>query len=502
MTSLDWRSHLLAGAALALLLPGCAVGPDYHDPAPPATTRLTPAPLPTTIDADGQKQTLVQGRDIPGDWWHLYQSPALDAVVRQALAANPTLDAAQAALRQARENTYAQQGAYYPSVSANFSPSRNKTATGNLSPNSASGSPYYNLTTAQVAVSFTPDVFGANRRAVESLDATAESQRYQLEATYLTLTSNVVAAAIQEASLREQIAVTQRVIDAAQEGLRVLTKQNQLGQVGGADLYTQQAVLAQAQATMPTLQKQLAQQRDMLAALTGRLPDQPPAETFTLADLHLPADLPVSLPSSIVAQRPDILQASENARAASAQIGVAIANRIPAISLTANIGSSPGSIDKLFTSGNGFFSLAGSITQPIFQGGTLLHRQRAAEAAFDQAQAQYRSAVLTGLQNVADALHAVATDGDAVQATLAAEQAAAAGLKVVMVQLRLGAVSYLAVVTAETTELNAALALAQARANRLSDAAALVQALGGGWWNRSDVQMTQGKPWDVMHLVQ
>jgi NodT family efflux transporter outer membrane factor (OMF) lipoprotein len=282
--------------------------------------------------------------------------------------------------------------------------------------------------------------------------------------------------------------VTERVIAAAQEGLRVLTKQKELGQVGGADLYTQQAVLAQAQATMPTLRKQLAQQRDLLAALTGRLPDQPPAEMFSLADLHLPADLPVSLPSAIVAQRPDIRQAAENARAASAQIGVAIANRIPAISLTANLGSSPGSIDKLFTSGNGFFSLAGSITQPIFQGGTLLHRQRAAEAAFDQAQAQYRSAVQTGMQNVADALHAVATDGDAVAANLAAERAAAAGLQVVMTQLRLGAVSYLAVVTAETTDLNAALALAQARANRLADAAALVQALGGGWWNRSDVQ--------------
>jgi NodT family efflux transporter outer membrane factor (OMF) lipoprotein len=481
-------SFTLRAAALALLLSGCAVGPDYQNPVPPATTKLTPEPLPETVDGDGQKQNLVIGRDIPGDWWHLYQSPALDAVVRQALAANPTLEAAQAALRQARENVYAQQGAYYPSVSANFSPSRNKTATGNLSPNSASGSPYYNLYTAQVAVSFVPDVFGANRRAVESLDATAESQRYQLEATYLTLTSNVVAAAIQEASLREQIAVTGRVIAAAQEGLRVLTKQKELGQVGGADLYTQQAVLAQAQATMPTLQKQLAQQRDLLAALTGRLPDQPPAETFTLTDLHLPADLPVSLPSAIVAQRPDIRQAAENARAASAQIGVAIANRIPAISLTANLGSSPGSIDKLFTSGNGFFSLAGSITQPIFQGGTLLHRQRAAEAAFDQAQAQYRSAVQTGLQNVADALHAVATDGDAVAANLAAEKAAAAGLQVVMTQLRLGAVSYLAVVTAETTDLNAALALAQARANRLADAAALVQALGGGWWNRSDVQ--------------
>ena len=324
---------------------------------------------------------------------------------------------------------------------------------------------------------------------MESLQAQAQSQRWQLEATYLTLTSNVVAAAIQEAGLREQIDATNRVIAFATEGLRVLNKQKELGQVSGADVFSQAALLAQAQATLPPLEKQLAQNRNQLAALTGRLPDQLVPETFHLADLKLPAELPLSIPSEVVNQRPDILQATETARAASAQIGVAVANRIPAIALTANLGSSPGSFTNLFTPGNGFFSIAASITQPIFQGGQLLHRQRAAEAAFDQAQAQYRSTVLTAFQNVADALQALRTDADAVRAARYAAETAGAGLQIVRTQLRLGQVAYLALLTSEQLELQAQLTLAQAQANRLADTAALMQALGGGWWNRTDVRV-------------
>ena len=497
------RARLTAGAILALTLTACKVGPDYTPDPAPQSTRYTPDVQPNTFSAgapntfngtqrvvrqDGA-QTLVSGRDIPGDWWTLFHSPALDALIRRALAANPTLDAAQAALRQARENVYAQQGAFFPAIAGNLSPSRNKTATGNLSPGSASGNPYYSIVTAQLTVSYVPDVFGANRRAVESLQAQAQSQRWQLEATYLTLTSNVVAAAIQEAGLREQIDATNRVIAFANEGLRVLNKQKELGQVSGADVFSQAALLAQAQATLPPLEKQLAQNRNQLAALTGRLPDQLVPETFHLADLQLPPELPLSIPSEVINQRPDILQATETARAASAQIGVAVANRIPAIALTANIGSSPGSFGNLFTPGNGFFSIAASITQPIFQGGQLLHRQRAAEAAFDQAQDQYRSTVLTAFQNVADSLQALRTDADAVRAARYAAETAGAGLQIVRTQLRLGQVAYLALLTSEQLELQAQLTLAQAQANRLADTAALMQALGGGWWNRTDVRV-------------
>ena len=478
------RASLLS----AVLLGACAVGPDWRGQYPPDIHSLTETPVPTTLGANGDVQRLVPGRDIPGDWWTLYRSPALDALVRRALTSNPSLDAAQAALRQAKENVYAQEGSYYPNVSGNFNASRNKTATANLSPNSATGSPYYNLTTAQLTVSFVPDVFGANRRAVESLEAQAENQRFQLEATYLTLTANVVTAAIQEASLREQIAATKRVIGYAQEGLRILNTQRTLGQVAGVDVFSQEAQLAQAQATLPPLVRQLNQQRTQLAALTGRMPDQPVPETFRLADIHLPTELPVSVPSQVVAQRPDVRQADENARSFNAQIGVAISNRIPAISLTANIGSSPGGVSQLFTPGNGFFALAGSVTQPIFQGGQLLHRQRAAQDAYDQAQAQYYNTVITAFQNVADSLQALKTDADAVLYAQTAETAASSSLQIVQTQLRLGQVGYLALLTAQSTELQALLTLVQAQSNRLMDAAALIQALGGGWWNREDVR--------------
>lgn len=476
-------------ALLAVLLVGCAVGPDFRAEPVPGGAGFTPKPLPARLSGGGEQQELRLGRDIPGDWWNLYKSPALDSLVRRALAANPSLDAAQAALRQARENVYAQEGSYFPNVSGSFQTSRNKTATGSLSPNSASGKPYYNLQTAQLSISFVPDVFGGNRRAVEALAAQAVSQRFQLEATYLTLISNLVTAAVQEASLREQIDVTRRVINFQQEGLRVLRKQKEFGQVAGLDVFAQEAALAQAQATLPPLEKQLAQQRNQIAALSGRLPNQPPPETFRLADLNLPADLPLSLPSAVLEQRPDIRQAEENARGANAQIGVAIANRIPAFNLTATIGSSPAIVEKLFSPGQGFFALAGAATQPIFQGGTLLHRQRGAEAALEQAQAQYRNTVLTAFQNVGDALQALQTDADAVQAAQAAQRAASASLEIVRAQLRLGQVAYLALLTAEQTYLQAGLTLAQARANRLSDAAGLMQALGGGWWNRADVRV-------------
>ena len=480
------------------MLCACSVGPDWRGQYPSGARSLTENPVPTTLVATNAVQRLVPGRDIPGDWWKLYRCPALDALVRRALLANPSLDAAQAALRQARENVYAQEGSYFPALSSNFTASRNKTATGNLSPNSASGSPYYNLTTAQLSVSFVPDVFGANRRAVENLVAIAENQRYQLEATYLTLTANVVTAAIQEASLREQIAATERVVAYAQEGFRILNTQRAAGQVAGVEVFQQAALLAQAQATLPPLVKQLQMQRTQLAALTGRLPDQPVPETFRLADIHLPAELPVSLPSQVVAQRPDVRQADENARALNALIGVAVANRIPAFALTANIGSSPGGVGQLFTPGNGFFTIAGSVTQPLFQGGQLLHRQRGAEAAYEQAQSQYYNTVLTAFQNVADSLQALKTDADAVLYAQAAEQAANSSLQIVQTQLRVGQIGYLALLTAQTTELQASLTLVQAQASRLADAAALMQALGGGWWNRQDVRVPDVDGRDVL----
>jgi len=476
-----------ASLAVSVLLAGCAVGPDFKKPEPPAVTGYMPGvPAAQTVSTSGEfgaAQRFVKDTDIPGQWWTLFHSQPLTDLIEQSIKANPNLTAAQAALRQARENTLAQRGAYYPQVSAGLSASRNLTPTAALSPASASGNPYYSLITPQLSLSYVPDVFGANRRAVESLEAQAENLRYQLEATYVTLTANVVTAALQEASLRGQIAATEETIKVESDLLAILRKQYELGQVSMADVAAQEAALAQARLALPPLQKQLAQQRDALAALAGRFPSEDVAARFQLADLKLPVELPVTLPSKLVEQRPDVRAAEETMHSASAQIGVAVAARLPQITLSANIGNSASSLSNMFTPGTNFWTLAGGVTGPIFSGGTLLHKERAAEAGFDQATAQYKSTVIAAMQNVADTLHALQSDADALAAAVASEQASGRSLAIVRKQLELGQVAYLALLNAEQTYQQAKLALVQAQAARLMDTAALFQALGGGWWN-------------------
>jgi NodT family efflux transporter outer membrane factor (OMF) lipoprotein len=481
------RRHLAGIVVIAGLGAGCAVGPDFERPEAPAAAGYSRDPLPVQTSsasvAGGEAQRFVAEGDIPGQWWTLFRSPGLEALIEQAIKANPDLQSAQAALRQAWENVYAGEGAFFPTLQANYSASRNKTPFAALAPVGPTLSPYYTLHTAQLLISYVPDLWGGTRRQVESLEAQAELGRYQLEATYLTLTSNVVAAAVQEASLRGQIAATEEIIKIVTDGLGILQRQFALGQVARTDVAAEEALLAQAQATLPPLQKQLATQRDLLTALVGRLPSEEPAEKFELASLHLPQELPLSLPSKLVDQRPDVRSAEATLHSASAQIGVAIAARLPQISLTGNYGSTASTITQLFTTGTGFWTLAGSASQTVFDAGTLLHKERAAVAAFDQAAAMYRSTVITAFQNVADTLHALQSDANTLKAALAAEQAAAMSLAITRQQLQLGAINYLALINAQQTYEQALINLVQAQASRYTDTAALFQALGGGWWN-------------------
>jgi NodT family efflux transporter outer membrane factor (OMF) lipoprotein len=487
----------------ALLLAGCAVGPDFEPPAAPDVEGYTREPLPArTASAEilgGAEQRLVRDLDIPGQWWTLFHSEALNTLIEEALKNNPTLPAAEAALRQAWENVYAAQGAFFPTAVVSYSPSRNKTATGVTFTAASSGKPWFTLHTAQVVVTYAPDVFGGTRREVESLAATAEFQRFQLEAAYLTLTSNVVAAAVLEASLRGQIAATEEIIKIETQALGILRKQFELGQVAGADVAAVEATLAQAQATLPPLQQKLAVQRDLLTALIGRFPSQEPAERFELASLQLPQELPVSLPSKLVDQRPDIQSAEAQLHSASAAIGVAVAARLPQFTLTGNAGTTANQISQLFiTPGTAFWTFAGNVAQTVFDAGTLLHKQRAAEAAFDQAAEMYRSAIITAFQNVADSLHALGSDAETLKAAYAAERAAFKSLEIARRQLQLGAIGYLGLLTAENTYETALLALVQAQAGRYADTAALFQALGGGWWKRADVP--PAKAWDIQFV--
>ncbi len=477
----------LIPAALALL-GGCAVGPDFKHPAAPEASGYGNAALATTGVKGlpgGETQQLVPGLDIPGEWWMLFHCQLLDDLIDRSLKANPDVQSAQAALRVAREQVLAQRGAYLPSVDASLGASREKTSA-QLSPTPSSGALYFSLYTAQLGISYVPDVFGLNRRTVESLTAHAEQARFALAATHLTLTSNLALAAVEEASLRAQIAATRELVTINTDTLRILRNQYSAGYADRLDVAAQESQLAQIEALLPPLLKQLAQQRHVLTALSGSLPDKEIPETFEFPQMQLPRELPLSLPSQLVEQRPDVRQAEENLHAASAQIGVAVADRLPNITLTGDVGSSAVPPGQIIGVGTEFWDLGAALTQPIFHGGTLLHQERAARAAYEQAAQSYRSTVLTAFQNVADTLAALTQDAEALKAASAAESSAAVTLDLTRKQQEGGYASYLALLSAEQAYQQSLLALAQARANRFADTAALFQALGGGWWNWPD----------------
>ncbi|MRW93621.1 efflux transporter outer membrane subunit [Duganella sp. FT80W] len=508
--------------AVAVLLSGCAAGPDFVHPAAPSVARYTVEPL----TGDSGAQRLVAGQDVPSRWWTLFGSDELNALVDAALAANPDLQAAEAGLRAARELAAAQRGAYAPSVDLQLTPSRQQVADSLSSP-TASGTNLYTLHTAQLNIGYAPDVFGGTRRAVEQGDAQADVARAQRDAARLTLVSNLVLAAINEASLHAQLDLQRSLTDSARQQMDAVRKQQQAGQLGAADVAAQEALLAQAEAGLPPLEKQLAQQRNLLAVLTGRLPGDDDgngaahrsskadairegagdhggspehgagreaggearhavdgghaALRLDFASLRLPEQLPLSLPARLVEQRPDIRAAEAQLHAASAAIGIAQAARLPDISLNATLGSSALTTGTLFNAGTGFWSIGANLVQPLFHGGALMHQQRAAEASYEQSAAQYRCTVLTAFQNVADTLHAIDADARGLRASANAEQAAARSLAIAQRQWQLGAVGHPAVLQAEQAYRQAVMGLAQAQTARYADTVALFQALGGGW---------------------
>ncbi len=474
-------------------LTACAVGPNFKAPEAPHTEGFA-APgqinneTATTALPGGQAQRFVTGMDIPGQWWTLFQSPQLNALIERALANSPTIEAAQAALRQANETVAAQRGSYYPSVSGNVSSQRQKASGAAFG--AIPGLPrsyFYNLDTASVNVSYTLDAFGGVRRQVEALSAQAEYQHFALEASYLTLTSNIVTTAINEASLRAQISATEQISASQQTQLDIVKRRVTAGGASRADILQQQSALQSTLAALPSLRSQLAQQRNQLAALVGSLPADYTGAGFDLDSLSLPQDLPLSLPSKFVEQRPDVRQYSALLHQATAQVGIATANMLPQITITGSYGQSAAEFSKLFDPASNVWTLIGALTQPIFKGGELRHQRRAAIAAAQAAAANYKATVITAFQNVSDTLYALQADADALAAQALAEQSAADSLGLVQAQYKSGAASYVQVLAAQQSYQSAAVALVKARALRYADTAALFQALGGGWWNRADV---------------
>ncbi len=480
---------LLPMTALTLstvLTAGCAVGPDFSLPALFSDAGYdTEEMSDSTTSADaahGEAQKFIAAADIPSAWWSVFRNKDLDNVIDTALKANPDLAAAQAALRQAEETTDAAIGGLFPTITGDFTAERQKTS------GSSSGGNYrgstYSLYNASVKVSYTLDVFGATRRQIEETAAKEDYQRFEMEATYLTLASNVVTATIQEASLRSQIATTEKIIADNTKLMELTEEKFAAGAIARPAVLTQQSQLQQAKATLPPLKSQLASVRHQLAVYIGETPNHAPKAHFELAQLKMPHELPLSLPSQLVDQRPDIRAAESSLQAANAAIGVAEANRLPQFTLSGDMGSVGSKVDKLFTPGSGVWSFGSSVAETIFDAGTLMHQEHAAEAAYDQTAAQYRKTVLAAFQNVADTLHALQSDAETLNAQAENAKSAHENLELVKAQFEAGAVSSLEVLTAEITAYTADLNLTKAQAQRFSDTAALYQALGGGWWNR------------------
>lgn len=479
------RFNLKHGAAAAcLLLAGCAVGPDFHSPEAPKDTRYTERPLPeSTASAAGRAQRFAYNADIPGQWWTLFHSAQLDNLVKGALAGSPNLVAARATLRQAQEDLAAEQGYEFPSVSLAPSAERER-----FSPAIFGGSnppSIFNLYNASVKISYGIDVFGGLRRQIESQRAQVEYAAYQYRGAILSLTANVVTAAVTEASLAEQVDAAKEIIAAEKKQVRIVGNQLKLGAVPRSALLLQKSQLDQARAALPPLERQLFQIRHQLAVYMGKTPQQADLPEVRLADLHLPENLPVSLPSRLARQRPDIRAAEALLHEASAQVGVATANLYPQVTLSANIGSMAVSTGALFSNKTEIWNFMGGITQPIFNGGTLRAQKKAAVAAFDKAFAQYRLTVLQSFQNVADVLKALETDAAALKADQDAVLSAKDALDLTRKQFDLGAASYLSLLTADRQYQQSRIAAIQAKAMRLADTAALFQAMGGGWWHNS-----------------
>ena len=483
-----WFRRLNLSAAIIFALGGCAVGPNFKSPVAPQNTGTVygAAELPVTTEAvtnpdqgkTGIAQHIVYGQELPAQWWSLFHSEALDQLIRGALQQNPTFASARASLRQAKEIFNAETGLLkYPNVNGQLGVTRERAQLYSAAPSD------FNLYNASVNVSYALDVFGASRRQLESLMAAVDYQQFELEAAYQMLVSNVVTTAIKEASLRAQLQATQDVLSAQQKQLEVIEKQLVLGAVARSVELAQRALVAQTQALLPTLEKSLAQTRHQLAVYVGKLPSESGLPEFQLDTLQLPQDLPVSLPSSLVRQRPDIRASEALLHEASAQLGVATANQYPQINLTGSF-----SVDRLQLGSNSasstLWNLGAGLTQPLFDAGALSAKRRAAEAAYDQAEAQYRGTVLAAFQNVADTLRAIDSDASTLKAQANAESLARETLEINKHQYQLGGVNYLTLLDAERNYQQAHINLVVAQSARLTDTASLFVALGGGWWNR------------------
>ena len=470
-------------AVLTLGMAGCAVGPQFQSPEPPKVDRYGVAPMPAEAGAadgtGGGVQRFRPGQAVVEKWWTAFGNQALNTRIDEALAHSPTLEAARASLKQAQETLRASRGAWFPWADAEAGVNRMKQGVAS----GGTGTPF-TLYNASVKVSYTLDLFGGVRRGVEIRQAQADYQRWLMEGAALSLASNVATASFQEAALQEQIDATQEVVKLLQEQSDLAAKQYAIGVKSQGDLLAVQSRLASAQAALAPQRQALAAIRNQLAVLLGRMPSEGGIQGGELNGYQLPSEVPLSLPSELVRQRPDVRAAEAQLHAATAQVGLATSNLFPQITLGGSYGSSATEVKDLFKEPTTGWSLGLNLLQPIFHGGSLRAQKRAAEAGLDAASAIYRASVLNAFRDVSDTLSALQYDADALQAQSQAEQAASQSLDLVKAQYRIGSASYLQLLDATRQWQQARIAFIQARAARLSDTAALYAALGGGWRQR------------------
>ncbi len=472
-----------AACVLALLLAGCALGPDFERPAPPPGDHVLAPTAADALQADGSAQRFDRDADVPARWWTLLGSEEIDALVADALEHSPTLTAAQAALRQSEDDLRAGYGVFYPQLGASLTAARQSTVTVLNHAPAASGP--YNLGTAAASVSYVPDLFGGQRRTVEALRAVVDQQRYGELAAYLSLTTNLVNTGVARAAYQAQR-------DALREIERMQADQIHIAEVqfqAGTAAYTAVVALKSQQATneagVAALEQRIDQSEHLLALLGGHAPADARAALIRLEELHLPADLPDALPSTLARHRPDILAAEADLHRASAQIGIATADLFPSLTLGGSAGASHAAIADLLRSGTSFWSLQAQLAGSIFSGGSAWFGRRAAIDAYDASLAAYRQTVLTALDQVADTMSALGHDAQALRAQSAALAAAAEALKLTRVNYDAGTAGYLELLSADSQYQQARLAYLGALAQRLQDTVALYAALGGGWWNRA-----------------
>lgn len=482
--SLKIYGPLLAAGLACGLLAGCSFEPPLHVPKPPKTAAYTAGPrVEHTVGTAkageaGKVQQFAYGKATMADWWRLFGSKQINSLVQQAVKQSPTLQTAQATLAEAHENLLSVQGVFWPQLGLNFNPERQRQS------GAAFGGPTrtFSLYTGQVQVSYTPDIFGLNHLVSKAAKAQEQIQRNNVQEAYLTLEGNTVAAAIVVASLDEQVRVRQALIKSQKHILKIIKAQYKLGAVNYLDLVNQESTLASTESQLPALRQSLALQRHALAVLLGRIPSQVNLPELNLRALKLPQTLPVSLPSSLVRQRPDIRSSEDQLVALNAQIGEAVAKMYPLVQITGDLGFENGRMANFFDASSLIWTLAANATVTLFDGGTLQANKRAAQDALKAQIGAYQQTVLSAFQQVADALRAVQHDAQTLAYNQSAYQAAHRSYQLAAYQYKNGAIDYITLLNSQTQYDTARLALVSAKAQRYVDTAALFVALGGGWW--------------------